>query len=193
MKLKLWELSLFVALVITILWGVLLDQRAQVLADNLIRLHVVAHSDTEADQAQKHLIRDRVRAVVEPLLESAASREEAEDLIRTHLPQIIQAAGYPVQANLTVERFPTRAYESFTLPAGLYSALRVEIGAGSGQNWWCVVFPPLCLDAAMGQEAMEAMGLTEGEIALISDESGYTIRFRALEFIDSLRARRGGA
>ena len=78
MKLKIWELSLFTALIVALLWGFLLDHRQQALSDNLIRLHVVAHSDIEADQALKYHLRDQVRAVVEPLLASATTRAEAE-------------------------------------------------------------------------------------------------------------------
>ncbi|MCL2588576.1 MAG: stage II sporulation protein R [Oscillospiraceae bacterium] len=192
MKLKIWELSLFVALVIAVLWGLTLEQRQTGLSEQIVRLHVIAHSDETADQALKYEVRDRVRELIEPLLESAANRAEAETVIRAHLPEIEAAAGVPARATLTRERYPTRAYESFTLPAGIYSSLRVEIGSGGGRNWWCVVFPPLCIEAASGPEALEAMGLTEGEIALITGgEQGYTIRFRTLEIMDELRARLG--
>ena len=189
MKLKIWELSLFVALVIAVLWGVLLEQRKLGLSDQLIRLHVVAHSDEAADQSTKYEVRDRVYGLVLELLEDASTRAEAEARIAAYLTEIQEAAGAPVQVALTRERYPTRAYAGFTLPAGLYSSLRVEIGAAGGQNWWCVVFPPLCIEAARGPEALETMGLTEGEVALIaSGDAGQQVRFRALELIDGLKA-----
>ena len=201
MKLKIWELSICVALVIAVLWGALLERRQTELAEQLIRLHVVAHSDEVADQDLKLRVRDSVQAVAEPLLVGATNRAEAEAELAVHLPLIRAAAAeavadwggnYPVQAAFVWERHPARAYESFTLPAGRYYALRVEIGAAAGQNWWCVVFPPLCIEAASGSYAMEAMGLTEGEIALITGDShGHTVRFRALELIDGMRARFG--
>ncbi|MCL2828811.1 MAG: stage II sporulation protein R [Oscillospiraceae bacterium] len=203
MKLKVWELSLLVALVLAVLWGALLEQRQQDLSDRLIRLHVLANSDEVGDQALKLHVRDQVLEVAAPLLEGETDRAEAEAILAAHLPRITETAQTavanwgrddPVRVALTLERHPTRAYESFTLPAGRYSALRVEIGTARGQNWWCVVFPPLCLGAAEGGAgAIEADALTGEEIALITGgESGYQIRFRALELIDGLRGIVGG-
>jgi len=201
MKLKFWEFSLFVALVLAILWGALLERQQIALAGQMVRLHVVAHSDGVADQMLKHYVRDSVWAEVEPLLAAATCRTEAEATITAHLSQITAAAGatihdwgadYPVQASLTWERHPTRVYESFTLPAGRYHALRIEIGEARGHNWWCVVFPPLCMEVASGPDALEAAGLTESEVALIAgSDQGYTVRFRALELVDGIRARIG--
>jgi len=201
MKLKVWELALFVALILTILWGALLEHRQQGLSEQMIRFHVVAHSDEAVDQDLKLYIRDRVRAEVEPRLASIENRAEAEAEIEALLPHIRAIAeealadwggDSAVSASLTWERYPARAYESFTLPAGLYHSLRVEIGEAAGQNWWCVVFPPLCIEAASGPEALEAVGLTAGEVSLIAgDTPGHAVRFRALELIDGVRARFG--
>ena len=132
-------------------------------------------------------------------LEKALDRE-AEDILAAHLPELagagaeaVGAAGYayPVTASLE-ERcwFPTKAYGDFALPAGQYTALRLEIGAGAGQNWWCVVFPPLCLAPTGGTWAETAAqaGLTEQEAALVTGGSdGYEIRFRALELVEQFR------
>jgi len=194
MKLKIWEISLFTALVVAILWGVLLDVRQQGLSDQMVRFHVVAHSDAAADQALKYAVRDQVYTEVLALLEGTATRIEAEARIAANLGRIQAAAetvagDVSVQTTLTRARFPTRAYETFTLPAGQYSALRVELGGATGQNWWCVVFPPLCLDAARGSVAIEAAGFCEDEVALLdSSETGSVIRFRALELADGVRA-----
>jgi len=198
MKLKLWELSLLVALVIAILWGALLEQRQQNLSDKLIRLHVVANSDEAADQALKLHVRDHVLAAAAPLLEGETDRAAAEAALAAHLPRITETAQAaisdwgrddPVSVSLTYQRHPTRAYDTFTLPAGRYSALRVEIGTARGPNWWCVVFPPLCLETAVsGAGIIEADALTGEEVALIAGgESGYQVRFRTLELIDGLR------
>jgi len=199
MKLKIWELSLFVALVVTLLWGTLLDQRQQDLSDRLIRLHVLAHSDDEFDQDLKYLVRDEVRAVVEPLVSTSSNREAAEAEIIAHLDAInrvaedtLLATGQhrPVRAVLTRESSPTRAYDAFILPAGFYTALRIEIGEAEGQNWWCVVFPPLCLEAAISESTFADLGLEDVEVALLTGEcSGITMRFWALERIEGLRAR----
>ena len=199
MKLKLWELSLLVALVITLLWGALLDQRQQDLSDRIIRLHVLAHTDDDLDQTLKYHVRDEVRGMVTSLVSAAPDRASAEAEILAHLDEInsvaeaaVAAMDYhvPVRAVLTRESSPTRAYETFTLPAGFYTALRIEIGAAEGQNWWCVVFPPLCLDVATSGNAFEDLDLEDVEVALLTGESsGITMRFWALERIETLRAR----
>jgi len=198
MKLKIWELSLFGALVITILWGTLLDQGQQQLSDRIIRLHVLAHADDETHQALKYHIRDNVRALVEPLISEAPNREAAEAVITAHLDEIQSVAeqasastseALPIRAVLTRESSPTRTYETFTLPAGFYTALRIEIGKAGGQNWWCVVFPPLCLDAATGVSTPEDFGLEDRAVALLTGTGkDITIRFWVLERIEDLRA-----
>lgn len=88
------------------------------------------------------------------------------------------------------ELFPTREYETFSLPAGTYTALRVTIGEGEGHNWWCVVFPSICMSASMDEfeEAAETAGLTEGEIKLITEESdGYVLKFKSIELLEKLK------
>jgi len=202
MKIRVWELSLLVALVAAILWGALLEQRQLDLSDKLIRLHVVASSDGAADQALKYHVRDRVLGEAAALIEGAPSRAAAEARLVENLPRIEMAAqgavsdwGHDefVAVTLTQARYPTRAYDTFTLPAGQYRSLRVEIGQADGPNWWCVVFPPLCLEAAGGFGAIEADALSGDEIALITgEESGYQVRFWALEMIDGLRGFLGG-
>ena len=201
MKLKIWELALFTAFVLTFLWAALIGQRQADLSDRLIRLHVVAHSDCMDDQAMKLYVRDRILAEIQPLLNQAGCRNTAKARITENLPQITATAEHavanwgsthPVTANLLIEGFPTRTYAHFTLPAGQYSALRVDIGEAGGQNWWCLVFPPLCLEVATAPSDMSAMGLNEDEIALITGgEEGYALRFRTLEVLEGIRARFG--
>ena len=198
MKLKIGELSLITALVIALLWGFLLDNSQQKLAEHVIRMHVVPHSDAEIDQEMKLHIRDNVQEYLDVMLSDAKDKSSAEALVREHLDTLNQiAAGtaadfglqLPTQVLLTEERFPTRAYGHFTLPAGTYTALQIQLGDAEGQNWWCVVFPPMCFDVALGTAPdLAVMGLEEGEIALIADEGGGTaFRFRVLEFFDGLR------
>ena len=198
MDLKIWEMSLIVALVVAVLWGALLGGRQQELAEQLVRLHVVASSNDATDQALKYEVRDHVYAAVLPLLDGAYDRAMAEARLEVHLAEIQQVANAALsergeaetaRATLTWDRFPTRAYGGFTLPAGSYRALRVEIGAAQGENWWCVVFPPLCLDAARGSDALATSGLGTAEVLLIdSSASGYALRFRTLEIVDEVRA-----
>ena len=198
MKLKIGELSLITALVVALLWGFLLDNSQQQLAEQVIRMHVVPHSDEAIDQEVKLHIRDNVQEYLRAKLSDANDRDTAETIITEHLDTLNQIATdtaadfglqLPTQVLLTEERFPTRAYGHFTLPAGTYTALQIQLGDAEGQNWWCVVFPPMCFDVALGTAPdLAVMGLEEGEIALIADEGGGTaFRFRVLEFFDGLR------
>ena len=199
-RLRRWELALLLGLALAALLGARLDGAQGALADKVLRLHVLANSDSQADQALKLQVRDAVLEQAEGLLAGAESRAEAETLLAAHLPSLaaagaeaVGAAGYGYPVTVSLEDscwFPTRVYEDFALPAGLYTALRVEIGSGAGQNWWCVVFPPLCLGSVTETAAETAAqaGLTEREVALLSGGEGeYEIRFRAVELVERLR------
>ena len=144
---------LVACLVCTALWA----EAAQTqLADHVIRLHVLANSDTQADQDLKLQVRDAVLARTDAILADQDSADQAAALLQAHLDDLaqtaeaeIQAQGYdyPVEVRLEETWFPTRTYENVSLPAGNYLALRVLIGQAEGHNWWCVVFPSLCLTA----------------------------------------------
>lgn len=199
-KLKLFEIALLIGLAAFLVSGGLALRTQAGLADRVVRLHVLANSDGEEDQALKLLVRDRVLARATELLTRAADREEAETLLRRELPELERLAArelrangcdYPVTAELTDTEFPTREYDGFTLPAGEYLALRVVIGEGAGRNWWCVVFPPLCTAASADVPAAAlAAGLTEEQVGLITEEDrGYVLKFKAVEWWEQLRAR----
>ncbi len=172
-----------------------LQREQAVLSEKLIRLHVVANSDSEADQSVKLMVRDMVLQYLEPMLDDC---EDAEAVLCEQLPQlqiiaedVLKENGmdHPVAVSLGYEQFPTRVYETFSLPAGIYRSLRITIGAGEGHNWWCVVFPAICLPAAgeMEEAAVEA-GLTEKEISLITEENGqYVIKFKILELLQEVQ------
>lgn len=171
------------------------------LAGDVVRLHVLANSDSEADQTLKLAVRDRVLAEAAPLLEGVKDRDAAWTVLAQSLEQLAQAGAetvakegysYPVAVSLEETWFPTKEYEDFSLPAGNYTALRVVIGEGGGRNWWCVVFPPLCLGAVTEQvEATATMaGLSGDEISLITAEEGeYVIKFKLLELWDELKRK----
>ena len=166
-KLKNWELALMFGVLVAVVAAGWLGREQQELADSVVRFHVIANSDSEEDQALKLAVRDRVLAQAEGLYPEGATLEEARLALEGHL-NLLAAAGrevveergydYPVSAQLTDCWFPTKEYEGFALPAGNYTALRVVIGEGEGQNWWCVAFPPLCLGAASEtvDQALEA-------------------------------------
>lgn len=202
-KLLRLEVALLIGLAVALAWGAWSLGTQRTLADRVVRLHVLANSDSEADQALKLTVRDRILEVAEPLLETASDREEARTALETALPELEQAAeetivaagyDYGVTARLEETEFPTREYDGFALPAGEYLALRVVIGAGEGQNWWCVVFPPLCAAASEDVPAVAvAAGLTEDQVSLITEEDqGYELKFKAVEWWNSLRQKLEG-
>ena len=189
-------LALFVAcLVCTALWAEATQVR---LASQVIRLHVLANSDSEEDQALKLAVRDRVLETTSALLAGETEPQSAAVLLNQHLDDIAQTAAQEISAQGHDDRvevrleqtwFPTRQYQGISLPAGNYLALRVLIGAAEGHNWWCVVFPNLCLPA-VSERALEASTLTPGQISLLQEEeTSYVFRFKALELWQSLKHR----
>ena len=192
-KLKVWEIALLVGLAIFLISGALALQTQEQLSDKVVRLHVLANSDSEEDQALKLLVRDAILERAEDLLSKSGDREEAEGLLRGRLLEFEQVAAaviaqagydYPVRVELEDTQFPTKEYDGFTLPAGEYLALRVLIGEAKGQNWWCVVFPPLCLGSVSEttEETAALGGLSQEEVSLMTGETGgYVIKFKAIE------------
>ena len=188
-KLRPWELALLLAVCFTLLTGVWAQERQVALAGKLVRLHVVAASDSAEDQAEKLRVRNAVLAVLTPRLEAAADSEDALEIIRAAVPALRKAAksatAQTVRVEFGTEHYPTRRYDTFSLPAGNYTSLRITLGAGAGHNWWCVVFPPLCVESALTPEAVET--LSADDVRLITEETGeYQIRFRILELWDKI-------
>lgn len=156
-RLRRWELVVLIGVALALLAGLWLEREQSELADSVLRLHVLANSDSDADQTLKLKVRDRVLVEAEAVLPDDASLEEAAWELSQNLErfaavgaQVVAEEGYdyPVSASLEETWFPTKEYEKFSLPAGQYQALRIVIGEGEGQNWWCVVFPPLCISSA---------------------------------------------
>lgn len=199
-RLKRWEAALLAGVAIALLTGAYLDREQDALAANVIRLHVIANSDSEDDQRLKLAVRDRVLAQAETLYEPGDTLPDAREKLSAHLDELAAAGraevtaqgyDYPVTAALERTWFPTKRYEDFALPAGNYTALRVVIGEGKGRNWWCVVFPPLCLGSVTEsvQETAAAAGLTRDQVSLITGEDGgYVIKFKAIELWERLKA-----
>ena len=188
-------LALFcAALVSTALWA---EAEQTQLADKIIRLHVIANSDSQADQALKLQVRDQVLAQADTLLSGQESAQQAAEILRDNLTPLAETAAqtvsqagfsYQVQVSLEDTWFPTRQYGDLSLPAGQYQALRVVIGQGEGKNWWCVVFPSLCLPA-VSEQALQTAGLTGQDYALLTESSQpYVIKFKALEWWGSCRS-----
>ena len=166
--------------------------------DEVIRLHVLANSDSEEDQALKLKVRDGVILEVEELIGGITDRDEALDIlskeenlkrIELAAQRIIEAEGYgySVSATLGDEEYPRKNYEALCFPAGSYTSLRVQIGEADGQNWWCVLFPQLCLGVATekNEEAFVEVGFTPEQYRIVTDtdEPEYEVRFKILEII----------
>ena len=186
-------LLLLLALVFSAATG--LERQQQRISDSMIRLHVVANSDTPADQDIKLKVRDAVLAEARALLQDASDREDAMARLNAELPALEKTAntalrqlGSSDSAAVTLNRelFGTRYYDTFTLPGGYYEALRVTIGEGDGKNWWCVVYPQLCMSAATEQDAVPAMGSLSRDDAELLEDGELRFRFRCLELLENL-------
>lgn len=170
------------------------------IANSVFRLHVLANSDSDEDQALKYKVRDNLLQYMNTICKDCSSKNEAILLVEENKEKFKQIAlqtikdegySYDVTINIGNFEFPTKNYGDISLPAGFYDALRVEIGKAKGQNWWCVMFPPLCfVDISSGvvpEESKELMqeNLTEEEFALVSDDSNNEIKFKfkLLEFL----------
>lgn len=187
-----WELALLLALCISFCVGTWAQAAEEELSGQLIRLHVIAASDSEEDQALKLQVRDAVLEHLAPLLKDVREIADAREILRAEQANLrraaaetAKAAGRPcsVSVSLGTEPYPTREYEDFSLPAGTYLSLRVILGNGQGQNWWCVVYPPLCTSAVQTVPALneETAGLIR------QSEQKYIVRFRILEWWGNLK------
>ena len=195
MKKRVVSLILLAASALTVTLCAVLQAQSQRMADKIIRLHVVANSDTSADQAVKLAVRDAVLREAGRVLDGA---EDPKQAVAAQLPALEAAANAELQrqgsedlarVSFRRELFPTREYDTFSLPAGVYDSLRVTIGQGEGHNWWCVIFPPLCAQAAgLSERAVQA--LSDDDVRLVTEsDGGYVVRFRLLELWDALVQR----
>ncbi len=168
-----------------------------------VRLHVIANSDSEEDQAIKLAVRDEVLKLTNPILSNCTDRKEAISLLSRQTQQIEEAARSVLQKAgkddsvtvlLSEEYYPEKNYDSFCFPAGEYVSLQIRIGDGEGKNWWCCLFPPLCLGAASvsgerAEDAFISVGLTPSQYQVITetDHPVYRVRFKLLEVFSSYR------
>ena len=168
------------------------------LENSVIRLHVLANSDSAEDQALKLRVRDRILKDGRELFKNAKSEEEARsilsenrDFLENSARDEIFSAGYdyPVAVNMGKYDFPMKVYENYAFPSGEYEAVRVEIGKAEGQNWWCVMFPPLCfVDGTVDEEKAEETlrsALTADEFDVISASGGVDLRFKVVDVFQS--------
>lgn len=171
--------------------------------DTVVRFHVIANSDSEGDQALKLKVRDEVIGIVSPAVKDCKNQAEAiaaiggiTDKLQLAAESVIADEGYDYKVSIEIgeEYYPTKTYESCAFPEGTYVSLRINIGEGEGQNWWCCLFPPLCLSAATpdddenNEDAFISVGLTPDQYKIITetDTPKYKIRFKFLEVFGKL-------
>ena len=175
-------------------------RNAENLYDSVIRIHVLANSDSEEDQAVKLLVRDEILNYTRNELDLGKNRENAKSVLEKNLKALEQVAEKTLQKNgasqdvsvvIGEEFYPTRQYDSLSLPAGTYLSLRVQIGEAEGKNWWCVLFPPLCLSSALeAEDALTGAGMTQENVAtVLGNESAYRIRFKFLDLFEQAKNR----
>ncbi|HEX3027531.1 MAG TPA: stage II sporulation protein R [Clostridia bacterium] len=164
---------------------------------NVLRLHILANSDSSADQALKIKVRDKILAKSGELFQKSDSKADAiqkadarlEEIRKTAQNEVVaEGYDYKVQAKIVHMYFTTRTYGNITLPAGNYDAVRITIGKAQGHNWWCVLFPPLCLPSAEGTEKLSDV-LNSDEVGIVTGSGDKTIviKFKVLEWYEDAK------
>ena len=168
----------------------------QCISDDTFRLHILANSDSDADQSLKLKVRDRVLEYTEELFKNAQDKTSAESAVRDNLQAIADTAyaevlkngfDYPVKAEVIRMYFTTRYYGNYTLPSGMYDALRISLGKAEGHNWWCVMYPSICLSAATEREDRAKQVYTDGEYQIVTNEQP-EYKFKIVELFEQLQA-----
>ena len=195
---KLLKFAVTIMLILGLVCVISVYKDRKTLNEQIIRLHVVADTDDPVDQEVKLQVRDEILQLVDTIKEGAASKQEALSRLKEQLPELQKAANdvlqqhgkhYEAVVTRQKEAFPTRFYDTFSLPAGVYDSLRVTIGSGEGKNWWCVVFPNLCVPAASADvenTAVEA-GFSDTLSKTLTHQKGYEVRFWILDFFGKLQ------
>ena len=194
-KRKTFTLSLATALVFSILLSISgFDANCREIEREVLRLHVIANSDSEEDQTLKLRVRDRILQMESELWKSAESKAQAIKIVNEHIEEIkteaervVTESGYDYSVNATLTNcyFPTREYETFTLPAGNYDALRITIGKAEGQNWWCVLFPEICLGSATDFSGV----LSNKSENIVSNPSDFKVKFKVVEIYRGMKEK----
>ncbi len=163
--------------------------------NKVLRLHILANSNSQEDQNLKLKIRDKVIEYASDEFTDIIDKNDAKKFTYENINTIQKIAqeevynngyNYPVYLELINTNFNTRKYKEVTLPAGNYDALRIIIGNGKGENWWCVMFPPMCLPAARESEELEDI-LNDSEINIVTDSEKYEIRFKVVEYFEKIK------
>ena len=191
-KIKRFKLALMLAFISTVLISfVNFGTSCESITNKVIRFHIPAASNSDYDQSLKLKVKDEIFLYVTKMLENSKSYKESLDIIsnnienienKVNLILIEEGAEYKAEAKIKESFFKTRKYEGFTLPAGSYTSLYIKLGSGEGENWWCALYPSLCLNPAFGEKV-----LTENEQDIIESQSENEISFLIYEWFLSLK------
>ena len=193
--------NIFTAIILSFTFIVIYNLSAfsyscQTIRNDVVRLHILANSDSQEDQELKLKVRDAVLSEAELLTESVLSPEEALCIISSETDIICEIArkvinqngyDYTVSVETVTEYFSTREYAGITIPAGRYNAIRITIGEGKGKNWWCMMFPSVCIPAADGNSIENVFNESQKNVTMNTSE--YIIRFRIVEYFEMLKHR----
>lgn len=188
------ELSVFIALIISFSLSVVsFSEKCDSVRNKMLRMHVIANSDSPDDQELKLKVRDAVLQKGKEIFDGSVTKNEAEEKITPHIAElegtaknVIKENGYDYDVKVKVgeEYFNTRVYDgSVTLPAGYYTAVTVTIGEGAGHNWWCVMFPPMCLPAAVKECELSDV-LEKDEVEIVEGGDKYSFKFKIVEIFE---------
>ena len=190
------RISIAIGIVTAVIFSICsFAKTSEEIRSDVLRLHVIANSDSSVDQNLKLRLRDYILEEGEDIFDGSVNVENAVKKIEPKLAELKKSADtfvrnagfdYDVKITLSNEYFTTRTYESVTLPAGKYLALRVVIGSGEGHNWWCVMFPPMCVPAADKKDEIENV-FTDKEIKLVESKPKYEPRFKVVEIYEQIR------
>ena len=195
---KLLMKSLLCSLVLSLMIQMLtFSAQCHEIENNVFRLHIIANSDNKYDQQLKLCVRDRILLHTKEMYSHADNTAQARLYTTAELNDIERIAqrtvhengyDYTVKAEVSNIYFPTREYENYTLPAGNYDALRIIIGEGKGHNWWCVMFPSLCLPSAEKSEDRENY-FSNSQKNIVTNGVKYKYKFKIVELFESIRCR----
>ena len=195
MKIKALSKAIICGFLITLILGMCgFSGRCEVIRSSVLRLHILANSDSESDQRLKLLVRDAIQNEAGYIFDGAQNIEDATRIVTEEKERLLSIArrviaeqGYDYDVDLVVteEYFETRTYDEVTLPAGTYTAVKILIGEGAGKNWWCVLFPCMCLPAAQESSELSKV-LDDDEIKVAQSNPKYEVRFKVVEWFNSI-------
>lgn len=190
------RISLAVGLIVAVVFSICsFAKTSEEIRSDVLRLHVIANSDSSADQNLKLRLRDYLLQEGKEIFNGSVNVNNAVEKLEPKIVELENSAkefiveagfDYDVKITLSKEYFTTRTYETVTLPAGKYLALRVVIGSGEGHNWWCVMFPPMCVPAADKKDEIENV-FSEKEIKLVESKPKYEPRFKIIEICEQIK------